>query len=83
MYFEIDKTHKSTFGTKGRSLLKDSIGGNALIEGVAVMIVYEGQEYQADMQATIIKLNSKSFFNILVIVAFIYNYIVIINACMI
>jgi hypothetical protein len=78
VYFEIDK---STFGRKGRSLLKDSIGGNALIEGVAVMIDYEGQEYQADMQATIIKLNSKSFFNILFIVAFFYNYIVIINAC--
>ena len=32
------------------------------------MIDYEGQEYQADMQATIIKLNG--------------NYIVIRNACM-
>ena len=29
------------------------------------MIDYEGQEYQTDMQATIIKLNGKSFFNIL------------------
>jgi uncharacterized membrane protein len=47
------------------------------------MIDYEGQEYQADMPATIIKLNGKSFFNILFIVAFFYNYIVIINACMI
>jgi hypothetical protein len=31
------------------------------------MIDYEGQEYQADKQATIIKLNGKSFFNILFI----------------
>jgi hypothetical protein len=64
VYFEIDKsTYVRAF--KGRNLLKDSIGGNALIEGVAVMIDYEGQEYQADMQATIIKLNGTSFFNIL------------------
>jgi hypothetical protein len=39
--------------------------------------------YQADMQATIIKLNDKSFSSILFIVAFFYNYIVIIKACMI
>jgi hypothetical protein len=38
---------------------------HCMIEGVAVMIDYDGQEYQADMQATIIKLNGKSFFNIL------------------
>jgi hypothetical protein len=47
------------------------------------MIDYEGQEYQADMQAIIIKRNGKMFFNILLIVAFFYNYIVIINACLI
>jgi hypothetical protein len=50
------------------------------------MIDYGGQEYQADMQAIIIKLQYsivRVFFNILFTVAFFYNYIVIINACMI
>ena len=34
------------------------------------MIDYEGQQYQADMQATIIKLNGKSFFQYIIHIFF-------------
>jgi hypothetical protein len=48
MYFEIDESTymHSTFNIQHP---RDSIGGNALIEGVAVMIDNEGQEYQAKL----------------------------------
>jgi hemin uptake protein HemP len=44
VYFEIDKT----MCILGAKFIKRIIGGNALIEGAAVMIDHEGQEYQAD-----------------------------------
>jgi hemin uptake protein HemP len=44
VYFEIDKS-TCILGAK---FIKRIIGSNALIEGAAVMIDYEGQEYQAD-----------------------------------
>ena len=48
MYFEIDESTymHSTFNIQHP---RHSIGGNALIEGVAVMIDNEGQEYQAEL----------------------------------
>jgi hypothetical protein len=50
------------FNDENVKLNLSSIGGNALMEGVAVYDrLYEGQEYQADMQGKIIKLNCKSF----------------------
>jgi hypothetical protein len=57
VYFETDKS-MCILGTK---FIKIIVGGNTLIEGAAVMIEYEGQEYQA----AIIKLHGKSSFNIL------------------
>jgi hypothetical protein len=67
VYIKMSSRDKTRVSTATRMLVNFEIDKStyvhvrALIEGVEVMIDYEGQEYQADMPATIIKRNGKSF----------------------